>query len=158
MAARGQEVEFAREAFDVFAQPNDSIRNHFLNRYGCKTIAVDVSATALRLGRTLFERDSATRWDLEPEFLVYDGHRHESMSRYPELAERSFVVSSFGKTYHVTGWKVGYVVAPAALTAELRTVHQFVTFSTHTPVQHAIAEFLAAPVADPAATTAGARR
>ena len=66
------------------------------------------------------------------------------MARHPELAARSFVVGSFGKTYHVTGWKVGYVVAPAALTAELRKVHQFVTFSTHTPVQHAIAEFLAA--------------
>ena len=53
------------------------------------------------------------------------------MARHPELAARSFVVGSFGKTYHVTGWKVGYVVAPAALTAELRKVHQFVTFSTH---------------------------
>ena len=62
---------------------------------------------------------------------------HESMARHPELAARSFVVGSFGKTYHVTGWKVGYVVAPAALTTELRKVHQFVTFSTHTPVQHA---------------------
>jgi methionine transaminase len=78
------------------------------------------------------------------EHIIFDGARHESMARHPELAARSFVVGSFGKTYHVTGWKVGYVVAPAALTTELRKVHQFVTFSTHTPVQHAIAEFLMA--------------
>jgi len=78
------------------------------------------------------------------EHIIFDGARHESMARHPELAARSFVIGSFGKTYHVTGWKVGYAVAPAALTAELRKVHQFVTFSTHTPVQHAIAEFLIA--------------
>ena len=69
---------------------------------------------------------------------------HESLAGHDALAARSFVVGSFGKTYHATGWKVGYAAAPAALTAELRKVHQFVTFSTSTPVQHAIAEFLAA--------------
>ena len=78
------------------------------------------------------------------EHIIFDGARHESMARYPDLAARSFVIGSFGKTYHVTGWKIGYAAAPAALTAELRKVHQFVTFSTITPVQHAIAEFLAA--------------
>jgi methionine transaminase len=77
------------------------------------------------------------------EHIIFDGAQHESMARHPELAARSFIVGSFGKTYHVTGWKVGYVVAPAALTAEFRKVHQFVTFTTITPVQHAIAEFLA---------------
>jgi methionine aminotransferase len=66
------------------------------------------------------------------------------MARHPELAARSFVIGSFGKTYHVTGWKIGYVVAPAALTTEFRKVHQYVTFTTITPVQHAIAEFLSA--------------
>jgi methionine aminotransferase len=76
------------------------------------------------------------------EHIIFDGARHESMARYDTLRSRSFIVGSFGKTYHVTGWKVGYVVAPAALTAEFRKVHQFVTFSTHTPVQHAFAEFL----------------
>jgi methionine transaminase len=78
------------------------------------------------------------------EHIIFDGARHESMARYPELAARSFIVGSFGKTYHVTGWKIGYAVAPAAMTTELRKVHQYVTFSTITPVQHAIAEFLAA--------------
>jgi methionine aminotransferase len=76
------------------------------------------------------------------EHIIFDGARHESMSRHPELAARSFVVGSFGKTFHVTGWKVGYVVAPAELTAELRKVHQYVTFSTMTPVQHGIADLL----------------
>ena len=76
------------------------------------------------------------------EHIIFDGARHESMARSETLRARSFIVGSFGKTYHVTGWKVGYVVAPAALTAEFRKVHQFVTFSTNTPIQHALAEFL----------------
>ena len=77
------------------------------------------------------------------EHIIFDGARHESMARHEALRARSFIVGSFGKTYHVTGWKVGYVVAPAALTTEFRKVHQFVTFSTNTPIQHALAEFLA---------------
>jgi methionine aminotransferase len=77
------------------------------------------------------------------QHIVFDGLRHESLARNDVLAARSIVVGSFGKTYHATGWKVGYAVAPAALTAELRKVHQFVTFSTSTPVQHAVATFLA---------------
>jgi len=78
------------------------------------------------------------------EHIIFDGARHESMARYDALRARSFIVGSFGKTYHVTGWKVGFVVAPAALTTEFRKVHQFVTFSTNTPTQYALAEFLAA--------------
>jgi methionine aminotransferase len=77
------------------------------------------------------------------EHITFDGTRHESLARVDELAARSFIVGSFGKTYHTTGWKVGYAVAPAALTAEFRKVHQFVTFATNTPVQYAIADFLA---------------
>ncbi len=78
------------------------------------------------------------------EHIIFDGLQHESLARHPELAARAFIVGSFGKTYHVTGWKIGYAAAPAALTTEFRKVHQFVTFSTITPVQHAIAEFLLA--------------
>jgi methionine aminotransferase len=78
------------------------------------------------------------------QHIIFDGIRHESLARYEPLAARSFIVGSFGKTYHATGWKVGYAVAPTALTTELRKVHQFVTFATSTPVQHAIAEFLGA--------------
>ncbi len=79
------------------------------------------------------------------EHMVYDGHRHESICRHPELAARSFVISSFGKTYHVTGWKVGYVAAPAALTAEFRKVHQFNVFTVNTPMQHGLAAYMADP-------------
>lgn len=77
------------------------------------------------------------------EHIVFDQRQHQSLLRYPELAARSFVVSSFGKTYHCTGWKVGYCIAPHALTAELRKVHQYLTFSTMTPAQIAFARFMA---------------
>lgn len=76
------------------------------------------------------------------EHIIFDGQVHESMLRYPDLAQRSFVISSFGKTYHATGWKVGYCVAPTAMSAEFQKVHQFLTFSVNTPVQHALAEFM----------------
>jgi len=76
------------------------------------------------------------------EHIIFDGVPHQSMCRYEDLLARSFVVSSFGKTYHVTGWKVGYCVAPAALTTEFRRVHQFVNFTVNTPVQHGLADFL----------------
>ena len=76
------------------------------------------------------------------EHMLFDGRRHHSVLTHPELAARSFVVSSFGKTYHATGWKVGYCVAPAALTDELRKVHQFVQFVVATPLQAAIADFM----------------
>jgi methionine transaminase len=77
------------------------------------------------------------------EHIVYDGAVHESVLRHPELAARSIVVSSFGKTYHCTGWKVGYAVAPTKLSAEFRKVHQYLTFCTFHPAQAAFAEFLA---------------
>ena len=77
------------------------------------------------------------------EHMVFDGVAHASVSGLPELAERSVVVSSFGKTFHVTGWKVGYVAAPAPLTREFRKVHQFNVFTVNAPMQHGIAAFLA---------------
>jgi len=78
------------------------------------------------------------------EHLIFDGRQHESVLRHPALAARSFAISSFGKTYHVTGWKTGYCVAPPALTTELRRVHQFVTFVGITPIQLGLAEFMRA--------------
>jgi methionine transaminase len=78
------------------------------------------------------------------EHIIFDGRRHESLCRYPDLFARSFVVSSFGKTYHTTGWKIGYCVAPRALSLEFRRVHQYVTFASNTPVQLGLADFLAA--------------
>jgi methionine transaminase len=77
------------------------------------------------------------------EHMVFDGQRHESVARWPELAQRSVIVSSFGKTYHVTGWKVGYAAAPAVLMAEFRKVHQFNVFTVNTPMQHGLASYMA---------------
>ena len=76
------------------------------------------------------------------EHMVFDGLRHESVARYPALAERSFVVSSFGKTYHITGWKIAYCLASRALMAEFRKAHQFVVFAVNHPMQLAIADFM----------------
>ncbi len=76
------------------------------------------------------------------EHIVFDGEEHLSFCRSPELAERSFVVSSFGKTFHATGWKLGYCVAPRELMREFQRVHQFVTFSSNTPIQYAYADYL----------------
>ncbi|MCF8405506.1 MAG: aminotransferase class I/II-fold pyridoxal phosphate-dependent enzyme [Bacteroidales bacterium] len=76
------------------------------------------------------------------EHLIFDGIKHESICRYPGLAERSFVIGSFGKTFHATGWKTGFVLAPENLMEEFRKVHQFVVFASNTPVQYALAEFL----------------
>ena len=76
------------------------------------------------------------------EHIVFDGHAHQSVARFPGLAERSFIVSSFGKTYHVTGWKMGYVLAPRELMAEFRKVHQFNVFVTNGPIQYALAEYM----------------
>lgn len=77
------------------------------------------------------------------EHIVFDGQRHLSCAGHAELAARSIVVSSFGKTYHITGWKVGYVVAPRELMAEFRKVHQFNVFTVNTPVQYALADYMA---------------
>ena len=76
------------------------------------------------------------------EHMLFDGYEHQSVARFPKLAERSVVVSSFGKTYHCTGWKVGYVLAPKELMKEFRRTHQFNVFCVNTPVQHALAEYL----------------
>ena len=76
------------------------------------------------------------------EHIVYDGTPHLSLAAYPELSSRSFVISSFGKTYHVTGWKIGYCLARGALSKELQKIHQYLTFASNTPVQHALADFM----------------
>ncbi|MBL0389616.1 pyridoxal phosphate-dependent aminotransferase [Ramlibacter monticola] len=79
------------------------------------------------------------------EHMVFDGQPHQSAARFPGLAARSIIVSSFGKTYHVTGWKVGYVAAPAPLSAEFRKVHQFNVFTVNTPMQFGLAAYMASP-------------
>lgn len=76
------------------------------------------------------------------EHIVFDGYEHQSVARFPKLAERSFIVYSFGKTFHNTGWKVGYILSPENLMVEFRKVHQFNVFTVNTPVQYALADFL----------------
>ena len=95
-----------------------------------------------RLAGRLRDRNCVLLSDEVYEHIVFDDVRHTSVAAHPELADRAFVVSSFGKTYHATGWKVGYCTAPAALTEELRRVHQFVSFATVTPIQHALARYM----------------
>ncbi len=96
----------------------------------------------LRLQHLLSGTDVLVISDEVYEHMVYEGQAHASAARYPELAARSLIVSSFGKTFHVTGWKVGYVVAPPSLTAEFRKVHQFNVFTVNTPAQHGLAHFM----------------
>jgi methionine transaminase len=98
-----------------------------------------------RLAALLEPTDTLLISDEVYEHMVYDGVPHTSASSLPALAARTFVVSSFGKTFHVTGWKVGTVAAPAALSAEFRKVHQFNVFTVNTPMQHALAAYLADP-------------
>jgi methionine aminotransferase len=96
-----------------------------------------------RLAELLRPTDVFVVSDEVYEHMVFDGELHQSVARFPELAARSFLISSFGKTYHVTGWKVAYVAAPAALTAEFRKVHQFNVFTVNTPMQHGLARYMA---------------
>ncbi|EJN29888.1 aspartate/tyrosine/aromatic aminotransferase [Pseudomonas sp. GM78] len=96
-----------------------------------------------QLAALIRDRDIYVISDEVYEHLVYDGVPHVSVLAHEELYQRAFVVSSFGKTYHVTGWKTGYVVAPPALTSELRKVHQYVNFCGVTPLQYALADFMA---------------
>ncbi|HSV69173.1 MAG TPA: pyridoxal phosphate-dependent aminotransferase [Methylibium sp.] len=98
-----------------------------------------------RLAALLAPTDTLLLADEVYEHMVYDGAAHQSVARHPALAARSVLVSSFGKTFHVTGWKVGYVCAPAPLMAEFRKVHQFNVFTVNTPVQHGLAAYLADP-------------
>lgn len=79
------------------------------------------------------------------EHILFDGRTHHSLMTHPELQERTFIVGSFGKTFHITGWKIGYCLAPAELTTEFRKIHQYLTFSTVTPIQHALADYLKQP-------------
>jgi methionine aminotransferase len=96
------------------------------------------------LAELLRGTDIAVLSDEVYEHIIFDGREHQSVLRHAELAERSFVVSSFGKTYHCTGWKVGYCIAPPALSTEFRKIHQYLTFATFTPAQHAFADVLEA--------------
>ncbi|MFQ5636229.1 MAG: pyridoxal phosphate-dependent aminotransferase [Gammaproteobacteria bacterium] len=94
------------------------------------------------LARLIEPTDAIVVGDEVYEHIIFDGRKHASLLRYPDLARRSLVVSSFGKTFHMTGWKIGYCVAPPPLTAEFRRVHQYVQFCVVTPMQFALADYL----------------
>lgn len=105
-----------------------------------------MSETDMRsLEKIAIEHDLLVISDEVYERLIFEGRQHESVLKYPELSKRSIACFSFGKTFHATGWKVGYTVAPANLTTEIRKTHQFITFAVNTPVQLAIATYLHEP-------------
>ncbi len=108
------------------------------NPTGAVLSETDISA----LKRIVVDTDMLIISDEVYEHIIFDGLIHESMARHPELAQRSFVISSFGKTYHTTGWKIGYCLAPEPLSKEFQRIHQFLTFASNTPIQHAYAEFM----------------
>ncbi|MBK8655250.1 MAG: pyridoxal phosphate-dependent aminotransferase [Haliscomenobacter sp.] len=99
----------------------------------------------LKLEQLLQGTDILVLSDEVYEHLIFDGRQHQSILRFPGLRERGLAVYSFGKTFHATGWKIGYCVAPAALMTEFRKVHQFNVFSVNTPIQHALADFMKDP-------------
>lgn len=141
MGAAGYTVPWDRVAAAVNGNTRMIVINTPHNPTGSVLRAADLRALADIVRGT----DILILSDEVYEHMVYDGQRHESVCRHPELAARAFVVSSFGKTYHVTGWKIGYVAAPPGLTAEFRKVHQYNVFSVNTPMQHGIASYMADP-------------
>src|SRR5205823_2894192 len=91
-----------------------------------------------QLADLIYDRDIWIVSDEVYEHILFDGRSHQSLMTHPVLQERTFVVGSFGKTYHITGWKIGYCLAPKNLNAEFRKIHQYLTFSTVTPIQYAL--------------------
>jgi methionine transaminase len=135
-----------RPDFDAIAAAlNPKTRAILVNSPHNPSATVWTRAEMQRLAMLLEPTDTLLISDEVYEHMVFDDVPHTSASSIPSLAARSFVVSSFGKTFHVTGWKVGSVAAPAALTAEFRKVHQFNVFTVNTPMQHALAAYLADP-------------
>ncbi|ASV34684.1 aminotransferase [Pseudomonas sp. NS1(2017)] len=134
---------FALDFEKIKAALSPRTRMIILNTPHNPTGALISRAELDQLAALIRDRDIYLVSDEVYEHLVFDGVSHVSVLAHEELYQRAFVVSSFGKTYHVTGWKTGYVVAPPALTAELRKVHQYVNFCGVTPLQYALADFMA---------------
>lgn len=121
---------------------NHKTRMIILNTPHNPTAAILREQDIEELAALVRNRDILILSDEVYEHLIYDGQVHHGMARYPELRERSFIVASFGKPFHATGWKIGYCMAPAWLMAEFRKVHQFLVFCVNAPLQYAIAEYL----------------
>ncbi len=98
-----------------------------------------------QLARLVQDRDIWLISDEVYEHILFDGRTHQSLMTHPVLRERTFIIGSFGKTFHITGWKIGYCLAPVSMTAAFRKIHQYVTFSTATPMQYALADYLSEP-------------
>jgi methionine aminotransferase len=138
------EPGFGIDWAEVEATINNRTRMIIINSPHNPSGAILQAADLLELQRLVIQHGLYVISDEVYEHLVFDGHSHCSVLQYPGLRERSFATFSFGKTFHITGWKTGYCVAPPALTAELRKVHQFVAFVAVTPVQLALADFMKA--------------
>ncbi|AEG93029.1 pyridoxal phosphate-dependent aminotransferase [Ramlibacter tataouinensis] len=135
-----------RPDFDrIAAAINGRTRALLINTPHNPSATVWTREEMLRLSQLLAPTEVLLISDEVYEHMVFDGQAHQSAARFPGLAARAFIVSSFGKTYHVTGWKVGFVAAPAPLSAEFRKVHQFNVFTVNTPVQHGLAQYMADP-------------
>ena len=135
-----------RPDFDkIAAAINPKTRALIINSPHNPSATVWSRGDMLKLQELLAPTDVLLISDEVYEHMVFDGQQHESAARFPGLAARAFIVSSFGKTYHVTGWKVGYVAAPAPLSAEFRKVHQFNVFTVNTPMQYALGAYMADP-------------
>lgn len=141
VGAAGYTVPWAAVAAAVGPRTRMIVINSPHNPTGAILRAADLEA----LARIVEDSNILILSDEVYEHMVFDGEQHASVAREPRLAERAFVISSFGKTYHVTGWKVGYVAAPAALMDEFRKVHQYNVFTVNTPMQHGIAAYMADP-------------
>ena len=137
---------FAPDFDRIAAAISPRTRAMIVNSPHNPTATVWSGSDMARLAELLRPTDIVLISDEVYEHMVFDGQRHESAARYPELAARSVVISSFGKTYSVTGWKIAYAAAPASLMAEFRKVHQFNVFTVNTPMQHGLATFMADPM------------
>ena len=134
--------DFAIDWQQVRDTITDRTRMIILNTPHNPTGAVWSEQDIQQLREVIAGRDIHLLSDEVYEHICFDGNSHLSLLRYPDLAAKSFVISSFGKTYHTTGWRIGYCIAPRALMDELLRIHQFINFSTNTPMQYAIADFL----------------
>jgi methionine transaminase len=135
--------DFAAIGAALNPRTNSRVRAIIVNSPHNPSATVWTRAEMERLAALLEPTETLLISDEVYEHMVFDGAAHVSASSIPSLAARGFVISSFGKTFHVTGWKIGTVAAPAALTAEFRKVHQFNVFTVNTPMQHALSAYLA---------------
>src|SRR5690606_18400786 len=129
----------------VRSRINDRTRMMIINTPHNPTGVILSEVDMRELESIVMKHDILVLSDEAYERLIYDGEVHQSILRFPGLAANSLAVFSFGKTFHATGWKVGYVVASPELTAEIRKTHQFIVFSVNTPVQLALAEYMKEP-------------